>query len=573
MDKAEQIYRRRKKTEKGDIEKWRQYWREAGPIRFAEEYLFCPPNVPAYPDWEKYQEERYCIGCKKVHKKFHDTGIPVHVILSPEQVDLLLDVWIRGIRLVLVSAGRGAGKTFTLGVWDCWRLATLDYYEITCMGGSQGQSKLIQKYMDYWRLSHKEIGYIVYKSPKAIGNRGCLTRMGSEAKFIPCSPTAAMGPHVDEVQIDEVCSAEAKGVEGEEAIEAVDWQVTGRKDAFVWMTSTSHFLLGKFFEYLKNPDKYGFKVYFWSIAKHISGKPVHTVYTDRNPEHWIPAVWWITKKEIQKLRKRKSNEEWLCWALGRPSLASGAIFKRTDIDNFAVCNLCEDTSNCQPYKWGHCKLIEKYKLGTEENPTKFIIDRKAGWDYGDPAPCALLIGGIKGKRIFILYAEEQKGMASNDLIRWVLGKLKFWKTYTFNPDPSIAGKHVKERVDEEGYAVNILDIGAKEERVQNVKSIVENHSVIIPPIYWHLINSLRVVHRDKKGRIVKYNDHSFDAFCYVCVDWGDMEGGSVDDVFDVMMERLGEKMPDFTEEEEKENESREDIIFSDKTKGLKFWND
>lgn len=570
MASAEQIYRRRRKTTKDDFEKWRKYWREAGPIRFAEEYLFCPPNVPSYPNWEKYQEEAYCIGCEKVHKKFHENGIPVHVILSPDQVDLLLDVWVNGIRLILVSAGRGAGKTFIYGVWNCWRMCCFDHYEITCMGGSAPQSKIIQKYIDYWRLSHKRVAYIIYKSPKSMGNRGCLTRMGAECKFIACSPTAAMGPHVDEVQIDEACAAESKGIEGQEAIEAIDWQTIGRRDTYVWMTSTSHFLLGKFMQILKNPEKYGFKVYFWSIAKHISGKPVQTVYDDRNPKHWLPNVWWVTKEDIQKKRKAKSNEEWLCWALGRPSLSSGAIFKTTDMD-FIVCNLCEDAADCQPYKWGHCKLIEAFGLGDKNDPIKFIIDRKSGYDHGDPAPCALIIGGLKGNVIFILYADEMKGLSSEDLIRWIKTKLNLYKVFTFNPDPSIGGKYVSEKIDEAGFSVNILDEQAKEERVQNLKCIVEKHTMIIPPAYWHLIESMRVAHRNRRGKIVKYNDHSFDGICYLCVDWGEMEGG-IDDLLDVICERLGIKIPEIPEERD-ENQSTEDIIFGKKSKGIKFWDD
>jgi hypothetical protein len=408
---AEDIYRERRASKSLDVENWRKYWESAGPIRFAEEYLFCPPNVPPYPNWQALQEEKYCEGCKKIHKKFHENGVPVHIILSEDQKFLLIDVWKNGIRLVLISAGRGAGKTFILATWDCWRLCMREYYEITLMGGSSEQSKIAQKYVDFWRRSHKEVGWIIHTSSKAIGNRGCKTRMHGEIKFIPCSPTAAMGPHVNEVQADEVCAAESKGVEGQEAIEAIDWQVTGRLDTYVWMTSTSHFLLGKFYEILMNPIKYGFKTYFWGISKHSSGKPSNQIYTDRDLTHWIPAVWWVTQDEITKLRRRKSNEEWLCWALGYPSLASGQVFKQNDL-NTIICNLCEkDGGECIPYKYGHCKLIDIHKLGDEIDPIKNIGDRKAGFDFGDPSPCALTIAGTRqtqiAKLIFILYSEEQ----------------------------------------------------------------------------------------------------------------------------------------------------------------------
>jgi len=564
------VYAKRKVKKKisSTIEQWKKYWKDAGPIRFAEEFLFGPSNVPPYPDWKNLQEEYYCTGCKKKHNRFRPNGLPVHIVLSPDQKEVITDAWLNGISLILISAGRGAGKTFTLAVWDCWRLATHDFYEITCMGGSSKQSKLVQKYIDYWRGQHKEVGYIIYKSPKAIGNRGCLTRMNSEVGFIACSPTAAMGPHVNEVQIDEECAAEARGTEGMEAIEAIDWQITGRENTMIWRTSTSHFILGKFYEIMTNPLKFGYKVYIWSIAKHISGKSGRAMYTDRNPHNWKPACWWITHDDIIKLRK-KSDEEWLCWALGYPSLASGQVFKPNDVKAI-ICDICErEGRDCVPYKWGQCKLIEKFKLGDEANPIKFIVDRKAGFDYGDPAPCALVVAGVRqvggNLIIFILFGEEMKGLPSIELFDWIKNKMKRYKVQTFYPDPSIGGKHISEKIDGAGFAVVVLDEQAKEERVLNLKCMVERHNMVIPVAYWQLLNSMKMVHRDRRGKIKKYNDHSFDAICYVCSDWGDLEGNA-QDVFDAVLEHMGLK-PAVKEEDDDEG----NILLTDKVKPIKFW--
>jgi len=568
VEEAEKIWTEKRKVTKIDIEEWRKYWKDAGPIRFAEEYLFCNPQVPPYPNWQEFQTEAYCEGCRKVHKKFHDNGIPYHNILSEDQKEVLMDAWKNGIRCILISAGRGGGKTYILAIWNTWRMCTEDYYEINSMGGSAKQSKLLQKYVDFWRIKHKEVRYIIHISKKAVGDRCCETKMGSITTFAACSEAAVRGPHVNEVQIDEACTAEAQGIEGQEATEAIDWEVTGRRDTYVWMTSTSHWLLGRFFEIYTEPEKFDFKRYIWSIAKHISGKPAYVMYQDKNPKHWKPAVWWVTETDIQKLRKRKSNEKWLCEALGRASLASGAIFKQTDL-KVVICPLC-DEEDCEPYKWGKCKLIEIFKLGDEENPTRFIVDRRSGFDYGDPAPCALIIGGRKGKRVFILYAGERKGMASKELIFWIDNKLTVWKTEEFNPDPSIGGKWVSELLDEKGYSIRMLDEGAKEERVQIVKNIVEKHNMIVPPAYWNLTRSMKVAHRDKRGKVAKYNDHSFDGLCYLCVDWGDLEG-AIGDVFDVLAEATGTKLPESKEGEEELSEEEE--FFGNKSRNLKFWED
>lgn len=561
---------KRRKEKKNQLEEWREFWRNAGPIRFAQEYLFCYPQVPPYPDWKNLQIESYCEGCQKTHKKFHDNGIPIHVILSEDQIELLNDTWLNGVRCIIISAGRGSGKTFILAIWNTWRLCTEDYYEITSMGGSIGQSRLLQKYIDFWRVKHPEVRQIINVSRKGIGDRSCETRMGSTDSFVACSETAVRGPHVNEVQADEACAAEAKGIEGQKAIEAIDWEITGRRDTYVWLTSTSHFLLGRFYEIYRTPEKFGFKRYIWEIAKHISGKPAHLMYQDRSPKNWKSAVWWITQDDIEKLRKRKSNEEWLCEALGRASLASGAIFKSDDLD-VIICNLCE-ADDCTPYKWGKCKLIQEHKLGEQSDPIKNIKDRKSSFDYGDPAPCAFIIGGTKDRFIFILFAEEQKGLSTPELIDWIERELQRYKVFTINIPDSIAGIHVREIMENKGFSISLLEEQYKEERVQNLRAIVEKRAIIIPPAFWHLTESLRGMHRDKLGRIVKFNDHSFDALCYLCIEWGEMEG-SISDLFDVLKEEYGIDIPepeDEDEEEENKVEIDEEIWFK---KGIKFWED
>ena len=562
-DDAEKIWVNKGKATNVDIEEWKRYWREAGPIRFAEEYLKCPLNVPPYPNWEELQEEFYCEACKKRHKKFHNNGVPYHIVLSDGQKEVFNDAWKNKVFLILISAGRGAGKTFGLAVWNCWRLACFDFYEITTMGGSAKQSKLCQKYIDFWRGQHEELNYIIPESTKSIGSRACKTRYGTENNYVACSPTAVMGPHVNEVQIDEECAAESKGTEGEEAIEAIDWQITGRVNTYIWRTSTSHYILGKFYEIMKNPDRHGYKVYIWGTVKHKSGRPAYMMYGDKNPDNWEPAVWWMTRADIVKLRK-KSDEEWLCWALGYPSMASGSVFRETDLD-VCICNLCGNADDCNPYDWKQCKLIQKYNLGTEENPTANIKERVGGFDYGDPRPCALVIGGIKDNKVFVLYSDEQKGLTTNELITWIANKLTTWKSYTINIPDSVAGNFVREGLDDKGFTIRLLEEKEKTERVMVLKSIVERHKIIIPPAYWYLTKSLRGVHRDKQGKIKKFNDHSFDACCYCCVDWGEMESNP-EDFFETVVKLGLHQEFNLPEDSEKEKNRDEDFEFT----GIKF---
>lgn len=574
IENPEDIWAEKRQSKKTDIAEWKRYWKEAGPIRFAEEYLKCPLNVPPYPDWELLQEEYYCHACKKRHMKFHDNGVPYHIILSDGQKEVFTDAWLNGVMLILISAGRGAGKTFSLAIWNCWKLATHDDYEITTMGGAAKQSKLCQKYIDYWRGQHPELKYIINESRKSIGNRVCKTRFSTENNYVACSPTAVMGPHVNEVQIDEECAAESKGVEGEEAIEAIDWQITGRRNTYIWRTSTSHYILGQFYEILKNPDRYGYKVYIWGTVKHKSGKPSYLMYGDKNPENWEPAVWWMTKEDIKKLRK-KSDEEWLCWALGHPSLASGSVFREKDLD-VCICNLCDSEDGqtksvdvCKPYDWKQCKLVKKYNLGDEQDTIKNVRERAAGFDYGDPSPCALIIGGVRNKRIFVLYSDEQKGLSTKELTQWISNKLSVWKTFMMNIPDSVGGNFVREDLDEKGYTIHLLEEQEKGFRVLNMKGIVERHAIIIPPAYWYLVKSLRGVHRDKGGKIKKFNDHSFDGCCYMCIEWGEIEGNP-EEFFDLAAEEgLHVKLHIPDDPDNKDPTLNEDTFF-DNLEGIQF---
>jgi hypothetical protein len=235
-------------------------------------------------------------------------------------------------------------------------------------------------------------------------------------------------------------------------------------------------------------------------------------------------VWWVTQDDIKKLRT-KSDAEWLCEALGHPSPTSGQVYMKDDLDAIICNGVDEVCGECFPYRWDgqfKCPLIERYKLGDMRNPTREIVNRRGGFDYGDPAPCALTIGGRKGQLAFILYNDEKRNEAFRDVVSWADREMKRWNTDIFVPDPSISTKAVSSEMDVKGFAVYIIAENEKEIRVVLSKRIVERHAIIIPRAYWKLIESLRKAARDKKGKVRKVNDHSFDTFCYMIVDWGDM---------------------------------------------------
>lgn len=321
------------------------------------------------------------------------------------------------------------------------------------------------------------------------------------------------------------CEAEDKSEDGAKAVAAVQWQTIGKRDTKVLLASTAHYIHGMFYEYMTKPEL-GFKVYRWSIAKHISGEmDPYKVYTDKEPTHWVPNVWWVTQKDIENKRRGKSDSEWLCEALGGASMASGATLQKKDLD-IIICDLCErQGQECEPYKWGKCKLIELANLGVEDDPTKFIIERLSGFDYGvSDAPCALTIIGRKGSMVFVLFNDEQLGLREEEKIDWIHTNCQTWRTWTFIPDPAVAGAHLNEKMEDKGYSRYILDEQEKTARVYNLINFVEKHSIIIPKAFWYLTQSLRKLAWDKNNKIRKVDDHSFDSLCYALVDFRPDEG-------------------------------------------------
>lgn len=211
---AEAAKRKRESIE--EIEEWRKYWREAGPVRFAEEVLFCPPTVPPHPELGR---------------------VPKYVILSEDQKQFLTDLWKRRVSRFILSAGRGAGKTFCIAIYCAWRLCCFDDFSITVMGGTSDQSDQIKSYIDFWRDTCKEVFHCLPIS-RSGGNRAgrIESRWGSYARFPACSETAARGPHVTQMFLDEVCVGESKSKGGAKAIRASRYQLSASPLSLLGLT-------------------------------------------------------------------------------------------------------------------------------------------------------------------------------------------------------------------------------------------------------------------------------------------------------------------------------------------------
>ena len=246
-------------------------------------------------------------------------------------------------------------------------------------------------------------------------------------------------------------------------------------------------------------------------------------------------------------------------------MASGLVFNSDDLknNNGIVCGVCDE---CYPYRWDDefkCALVEAFKLGGEENgkfnPTLHILDRRSGFDYGKTAPCALTIVGRKENKLFTLYSDEMRDDNPLEILNWTSNKMKEFDVEIFIPDPAIAGQEITRRMSDSGYSVWILEEGGKDERVWRVRRIIERHSIIIPKAYWKLIGSMRQLSWDNKGKIKKFNDHSFDTMQYSTEGFDELVEGDITESSGIFQELLKEKY------------IKEVNVNEDSMKGIKIW--
>jgi len=511
---AEYIRKLKEKQKKSpqvsdDALAWRKKWREKGPVEFAEKVLPCPPDVPPHPELGR---------------------VPIFLILTNDQKEFLMDLWTRDHPQMILAAGRGAGKTFCIAIYVCWRIACFDNFTTTVMGGSSEQSYKIKEYIDEWRIRVSMIDYCIWKSyapgPQPARVR---SRWGAYARFPACSEAAARGPHVTQVMVDEVCVGESKSKAGMRAVRSARGQLTSSPNSILLYTSTAQYIFGTFFSTWRNAERLGFKRYRWSIARYYDDEKWYVpgtkkvnwdlvdavLYKDKNPTHWKQNVWWITEEDIRNYRKNTTNDEFLVEVLGGISRGSGLVFSREDL-RACICNGEKFTDNheeceeCRPYT-KHCPMMKKLNL-----TITMISNRRMGFDFGDVAPNAMTIMGQRGKVFFVLYSDERTGMSVDDKVEWIKGEAKKWKIYEIVADPE--ARAMTDILHMEGFSMpNLWAAGGSQMKsyyATKLKRLVENHMIFIPKEFFFLITSISELAYDDRGKIRKHNDHSYDSFLY-----------------------------------------------------------
>jgi hypothetical protein len=510
FDKETELLQKFKKKdirEQEDYKRWREHWRIEGPVKFAYQVLRTDPN----------------------------TGGPL--VLSDGQKEFLEDLAFHGVRLVIISAGRGSGKTFVLAIYIMWRIFTHDLYSITCMGGSQEQSDKIAADIRGWITNNQTLTNYTLKNIEKITR----TYSEGEAKFHACSGTSVRGPHTYDLIIDEQAAGEEKG--GEKFIRAAIWDVSTSPDIHVIQSSTAHFIHGDFLKTWNDAEKLGYKKYQWAIARHINGETdPYKIYEDTNPKHWKSNVPWIPDKNIEILRIKEGNDEWLVEALGGISMSSGLVLNPADF-GVAICKAACD--ECHPYQDPYClefvqrvlmyegTRIEDLPKSTVEAVQDHIHNRVMGIDWGRGSPTAYVVLGQFKEWVFVLEAHEIIGWTDQEKLDFAVELANKWQVEVIRPDPRewALNGWLSERVQ---AGVHELFTGAeggneKYKYVAALKKFVERHKLCIPRHQDNddLIRSLRNLAYDENGKIRKQDDHSADAMIYAISYYDEIDNGEV----------------------------------------------
>lgn len=505
--KLRQKWQNLRGSEHKDYAEWRRYYREKGPVAFAEEWLKIDP----------------------------ETG--KSIIISEEQKKFLEDIAFNGVKFAILIAGRGGGKSFLLAIYVAWRIFCFDFWGITVMGGSAEQSGKENKYIKFWIINCKGMFHgneikMIELAPRPT-KKEIWTQSNSYAIFTPCSDTAARGPHPKELILDEQAAGEKAG-KGE-IIESALGQVSTSTDMRVIKASTAQFVFGDFLKTWDKAEEIGYKRYHWALAKHISGdSDIYKHYHDTEPENWLSNVPWVPTENIKAFRKQYSDDKFLVEILGGIGKASGLVFNRDDIEE-CTCTLClDDNRQCIPYKEGHCFLVQKimnmqYGINPPQSTRealKHVTMRVEGIDWGQASPTCYTVFGKFKKDAFTLHNETKTAASDDDKVNTAIANARDLGVNIVRPDPREWS--YCNAIEKKGLTVHKLfsfEGGSeKSEYLFTFRRFVERHQLHIPCIYKDLLDCLRAMAYDKDtNKVIKKRDHNFDSALYGISYYGEVE--------------------------------------------------
>ena len=229
---------------------------------------------------------------EKTFKKQEDLFQMVEDINNPEHI--------------VLCAGRGCGKTWSLAVIALWYAFVLSHLEnrpiaVAVLAGSKDESMRLFNYLRRILKGHKEIDQYIAQNQKGglkFTRDYIEFKNGSSIEALPCSMTGVCGPRANLLIIDEAGLEDFKEDVKNEAFEII----TGQKYGRIIMASTPYYYRSPF------------------------------VATFLSKSGWRKIQWsqedcpWIKREEIERKRKEYSEVEFKIRVQGMPTPTEGKMF-------------------------------------------------------------------------------------------------------------------------------------------------------------------------------------------------------------------------------------------------------
>ena len=363
-------------------------------------------------------------------------------IPSPDQAQLLMDMANLDYKYIIISSGRGAGKTKVVSWIVAWSKAVLPdvfggRYDCNILGGSQMQSNQMNEYFQSYIPRTRFLNNILQGDPKA--SETAFTT--GKVRALPASDRAVRAPHIDLLCLDEVCSA------SDELMESAMPQITGARHGRLILLSTPHKFFGLFRKYWDNAERLGFRKYGpWSQLN----------------------CHWIDKQQIEFFKTTYSSNRYRVEILGEfPDIG------------YSVWSQEEITQAIAPEPFTY-------------NPN---YDAHFGVDWGQAAPFASVltpIQYIQGKTYIPGPPRAWELEKYNIVVKEIIRTYKAHRGVKLYPDSSHS--YPCEMLEENGVNTERVKWTAelKDEMVDRVSELLFHGTLVISPDQEPLIDQMRM---------------------------------------------------------------------------------
>ena len=361
---------------------------------------------------------------------------------TPDQAELLQACADLEKKQIILSAGRGAGKTQVVSWIVSWSIACLPdiygKYSAVILGGSAEQSKIMYGYFKQQIFMTKYLEQRLISDP----TKSETEFKSGFVKALTASERSVRGPHPELLILDEVAAAD------DEIIRSALPMISGSAHGRVIMLSTPHKMFGLFQEYWENAQLFEYEKFGpWPLTNC----------------HHIDQQW------VERMRTQYTPQKFSVEILGEPVEGGALVFHDEWIDL--------------------CTAAEPFKM----NPN---YDHDGGIDWGHVNPTVLIRaqGFIDGKLWFPGPEMAWQYKLFPQIQIDILGVYKKHRGATYYADASHIGENQR-----------MIENGINAEPVQFTKDMKQGLAELAQYLFWKEMIVLSPEHETLIKQLKKYH--------------------------------------------------------------------